>query len=319
MKVGIAYSTLDDSRRAGRMVAEEAYDAWGWDVEYRFERVSDQNGDGIYEIVHSSGWLNFGDDVIPEWIDGGLVQGQEYTYRFKTRDVPLGGMITPNQTEYSVLRSAIADADTTPPNPDPAEWGLEPVSIGAGATSIEMRAIAATDPQGNDVEYFFECIDDGHNSGWQAERYWLDTGLTIDQMYTYRFRARDLSANFNMTGWSVLRSAVAGEEPPPVDNEPPTPNPARWEIFPYTWGPIDGLYYHVMQAEVHDDASGYVEYRFVGHDGGPSSGWQIEVDYVTQVVGPNIPYSYHIEVRDLYGNTTAPSTTCIADHPCTDY
>ena len=82
------------------MVAKEAIDAWGWDVEYYFECV---HGDG-----HDSGWQK--SRVYIDTRSGS--KGMEYGYRVKARDA-LG-----NETKWSTIRFA-GVADTTPPTPAP--------------------------------------------------------------------------------------------------------------------------------------------------------------------------------------------------------
>jgi hypothetical protein len=62
---------------------------------------------------------------------------------------------------------------------------------------------------GNGVEYYFECISGGcHDSGWQSSSTYTDTGLASATAYTYRVKARDLSAGSNETGWSADASAT---------------------------------------------------------------------------------------------------------------
>ena len=75
-------------------------------------------------------------------------------------------------------------ADTTAPTPDPLTWEVEP-KVGDYGT-ITMTASNASDPYG--VEYYFENITRGTNSGWQGGRTWTETGLDPDTEYTYPHR-----------------------------------------------------------------------------------------------------------------------------------
>lgn len=100
-----------------------------------------------------------------------------------------------------------AAADPFPPSPDPMQWSLRPQA--ASPSSIKMKAVEAEDPDG--VEYYFETLTaGGHDSGWQAETTYLDTGLTEGQAYSYRVKARDLSASHNETAFSGEAAATAG-------------------------------------------------------------------------------------------------------------
>jgi hypothetical protein len=95
--------------------------------------------------------------------------------------------------------------DTKAPEPDPMTW-LKPPSA-MDAASIAMMATTATDISG--VEYYFECVAGGcHDSGWQSSSTYTDNGLASATTYTYRVKARDLSAGSNETGWSAEASAT---------------------------------------------------------------------------------------------------------------
>jgi len=90
-------------------------------------------------------------------------------------------------------------ADTTPPEPDPASWDIEPYAT--SSSSILMAATAATDDNG--VEYYFENMTiGGHSSGWQESANWTDSSLDSSTEYCYRVKTRDKSANANECGWS---------------------------------------------------------------------------------------------------------------------
>jgi hypothetical protein len=70
-----------------------------------------------------------------------------------------------------------------------------------------MTATTASDESG--VEYYFECtMTGGHDSGWQSNPSYTDTGLSPETTYTYRVKARDLSFNQNETGYSSSESST---------------------------------------------------------------------------------------------------------------
>ncbi|GAG19105.1 unnamed protein product, partial [marine sediment metagenome] len=146
---------------------------------------------------HNSGW-----QMNSTYQDTGLQPNTQYTYRAKARDKSQNY----NETAWSGALSATTDfADTTPPTPDPLTWAAVPHST--GTSSISMTATTASDPAG--VKYYFECTaGPGHNSAWRTTTTYNDTGLDPNTQYTYRVRARDLSANQNQTAWSAPQSAT---------------------------------------------------------------------------------------------------------------
>ncbi len=102
--------------------------------------------------------------------------------------------------------------DTTPPTPNPMIFEYTPHVIDQG--TIAMEAVQASDPSG--VEYYFTCISGGgRDSGWQSEAVYIDTNLNPETEYTYTVKARDLSANQNITSESDPASAIT----PPIGNQ----------------------------------------------------------------------------------------------------
>ncbi|MCK4751861.1 MAG: hypothetical protein KAS75_00340, partial [Planctomycetes bacterium] len=97
-------------------------------------------------------------------------------------------------------------ADTTPPEPNPMTWSVQPYAT--GSKSIAMKATTASDLSG--VEYYFECTSGGGNdSGWQSSNpVYEDTGLNPGAEYSYCVKTRDKSANQNETGFSAVVSAT---------------------------------------------------------------------------------------------------------------
>jgi len=276
------------------MIAETAFDYWGWDVEYYFECA--------FGDCHDSGWQEN-----RAYTDTGLAYGVEYGYRVKARD-GVG-----NETEWSPIRYA-GGADTTPPAPAPYIESIGPNS----PTSISMIATIPYDDSG--VEYYFESTSvGGHDSGWQDDPNYTDIDLDPNTTYSYRVKARDRSPAQNETAWSVAASATTLV---PVDNIAPTPNPMEWDPTVDPNG-FDGTprevyggggtfdYWVEMRAAVATDASGGVEYFFECIDApgvwpaGFSSGWQAATDYTVQVGRPNQGLRFRVWARDLFGNKTA--------------
>ncbi|MBN1868116.1 hypothetical protein JW916_12595, partial [Candidatus Sumerlaeota bacterium] len=158
-------------------------------VEYFFECTA---GGG-----HDSGWQDS-----PIYVDTGLDELVTYTYRVRARDKSPAQ----NATAWSSSDSAMTP-DGTAPTPDPMTWRGAPSLV--STSTIAMTATTATDP--SDVEYYFECVSGGgHDSGWQDDPYYEDTGLTEGVIYAYRVRARDKSPAQNATAWSDTRYESPG-------------------------------------------------------------------------------------------------------------
>ncbi|MBW7998470.1 MAG: hypothetical protein FVQ81_18240, partial [Candidatus Glassbacteria bacterium] len=88
-----------------------------------------------------------------------------------------------------------------------------------------------------------------------------------------------------------------------TDNTAPTPDPATFAINP---AGVNG-YTISMTATTGTDANGYIEYYFEetsGTPGGTDSGWQSSATYSDFPLTLSTSYSYRVQMRDIYGNTT---------------
>lgn len=303
-------STSPENPNSISMVAKNAADAWNFwvgDVQYYFDCVSGGGTD--------SGWQDE-----PIYIDVGLVLGDEYGYRVRARDassqIPAGDTEPGNKTDWSPIRYAIVGQeppppeDHNPPTPNPMTWAVLPNQT--SATSIAMAASPATDDTSG-VEYYFECIDDGTNSGWKTGSTWEDTTCLPETTYTYRVKARDTSAWLNETGWSTEESATTPAEeepPPPPDNNPPAP--VAWEVYPYETGGGMEAYANMTAAEAIDlEGNGPVQYFFQCVEVPQyNSGWtedRVWNDYPIGRAGKM--FKFHFKVRDSLGNESAWSTS----------
>ena len=283
------------------MTAETATDAWGWDVDYYFESISEDGG-------HDSGWLRS-----PTYTDGGLTPGVQYGYRVKARD-GVG-----NETEWSVVR--YAGLDSTPPAPAPY---IETI-FALSETSVSMTSSVAIDD--SEVEYYFESTSDGgHDSGWQVDPNYIDIDLDPNTEYSYRVKARDASAFLNETDWSAT---VTVRTLASLDLIAPTPDPMEWDLTQDPNG-LDGrpreividpnaLYGNgaTMTAVVAVDAGGGpVEYFFeCTTNSGFSSGWQASEIYIVLLGRTGQGHRFRVKARDQFRNETAWSTEERADPP----
>jgi len=272
------------------MTAKSAVDAWGWDVQYYFERVPDGQP--------SSGWQKS-----PTWQDTGLTTDFTYGYRVKASD-QLG-----NETDWSEVRYARSKLDITPPSIP--NWQMEPNVI--SISEISMEAAPVFDD--SDVEYYFGALTvGGHDSGWQDDPNYTDIGLTSDTEYCYRVKARDKSPNQNESGWS---SRACATTLPPIETMPPTPDPMQFDEngLPTEIDSGGGFdqYYVTMTAVEATDESGGVEYYFLCLEpaelsgvspNGLSSGWITEPTWTVRVGRQNQLLRFQVKARDIYGNET---------------
>ncbi len=213
------------------------------------------------------------------------------------------------------------------PAPAPT-WLLEPTAI--SQTSVIMEATTAFDESG--VEYYFENTSgNGHDSGWQDDPNYIDSGLDPNTEYSYRVKARDKSPAQNETGWSEIISVITTPTGA-VDFIAPTPNPMEWDSVVDPNG-FDGMprevyggggsfdYWAEMRAIEATDASGVVEYMFeCTTEPRFSSGWLTfpagQVPTYTVLLGRSGQgHRFRVKARDQFGNETAWSTEERADPP----
>lgn len=182
--------------------------------------------------------------------------------------------------------------DVAAPSPDPLSFEIAPTAV--DATTVGMVAVTASDASGP-VEYYFENLTNGDNSGWITETRWDNSGLVSGTQYDFRVRARD--AEGNEGDWAETASAAPGN-----DAIAPTPNPMIFEIAPTALGE-DSV---TMSAAVASDING-VEYEFVAVGSGNSSGWQASPTYTDTGLVAGTEYTYQVRARDQssFANATA--------------
>ncbi len=190
-----------------------------------------------------------------------------------------------------------------PPIPNPMIWATLPHAT--SPYSIAMIATTATSTDSSGVEYFFENSSiAGHDSGWQDEPNYTDTGLNPNTTYSYKVKARN-KTNQLETDWSEIVSATT----PTDDNTPPMPDPMQWaadgEPKEIKIGSGSFDFYATMTASEATDESGVVEYFFqCTTEPALSSGWQQDRTYTVRVGRANQRNRFRVKARDLFGNET---------------
>jgi len=185
--------------------------------------------------------------------------------------------------------------DLSPPSPDPMSFAIGPTAV--DLSTVGMVATTALDPSGP-VEYYFENVTKGENSGWIAGTNWENTGLNAGS-YEYRVKARDSEGNETAFSSSITAS-------PGNDVTPPSPDPMGFAVAPMALGENSIS----MEVIVASDING-VEYYFdCLTAGGNDSGWIDVVSYTDTGLAPGTEYSYRVRARDKSSgqNVTADSS-----------
>jgi hypothetical protein len=111
----------------------------------------------------------------------------------------------------SVEVSALFGGSSFSVSPEPVTWKSVPQA--SGYTSVRMEATAVA---GSNVQYWFDEISGnagGADSGWQDSPVFEADGLLAGTTYTYRVKARLLSANPSATAFSASSSATTDAYP----------------------------------------------------------------------------------------------------------
>ncbi|MHC4425643.1 MAG: NosD domain-containing protein [Planctomycetota bacterium] len=271
--------------------------AYGGTTQASMSPLSDEGNvaDLNPEVDDADDWVDYSDMIllINEWLS-------------EVGDMPLAEDLNRDGLVDFTDFAALVD-NWHPPLPPPI-WEMEPHAT--STRTIAMSVVVAV-PSGESVEYYFDSNSPGgHDSGWQDEPNYTDTGLDPNTEYNYRVKARN-KATLVETAYSDWRSART-----PPDLEPPGPDPATWATEPYAISPASIR----MEAMIASDDSG-VEYYFdcTSHPT-YSSGWQDSPIYeITSLPGlPELPkdlYSFVVRVRDKAPsrNTTGDSTEVTVD------
>ena len=255
--------------------------------------IADLNPD----VNDANDWVDYNDMLLlaNKWLSNELTLAE---------DLDRNGTV--DFTDYAILVNNFQPKiqPPQPPDPNPMTWQTEPYAT--SRTAIEMTATIATSSDDSSVEYYFQSLSlGGHDSGWQDEPNYTDTGLNADTEYSYIVKARN-KADLIETAFSGLRSATTF----PEDTTPPNPDPAIWDTEPY----VSSAGSIRMVATTASDESG-VEYFFAcSSNAAYSSNWQDSPVYQVNSL-PKNTYSFVVRARDKSPNrnTTGDSVQIAID------
>ncbi len=241
------------------MTANVAMDNCIGDIEYKFVCT--------YREPGSTGGADRDWSTDRTYTDTGLSVGKQYAYVCLARDS------YENQTLPSLAVRTYAGDDSEAPvtlataaQPTKARWLVFPQTASIEGTVASVRMVAETAKDISGVQYFFECTSgNGNNSTWQDSPEYVDTGLVVGQLYTYRIKTRDKSRNLNEGVWSEPAS-VTPDASTIVDNNKPYPMPFITNaVQTFETGQLSGQngWHNITAVALSADASYPVWYKFI--------------------------------------------------------
>jgi parallel beta-helix repeat protein len=276
------YTTRSDNLTDVKMV----------DMGYHYPIGPEREKCRLCDLIHD-GIIDFNDLAvfISHWLDEGCLdlyascEGTDFTYDTYV-----------DFDDYAFFANCWLVEDVCAPVPNPMEWLRMPhLTTTAYPYSISMTAKTAFDAWSWPVQYYFQCVfGDCHDSGWQDETTYEDTGLK-PSVYGYRVRARDVLPGrepnqCNLTEWSVVGYSGTG------DVTPPAPVPAIILIEPVSPNSI-----RMIASEAYDESG--VQYYFEALTAGAhDSNWLDEPNYTDVNLVPDTTYCYRVKARDMSDN-----------------
>lgn len=166
--------------------------------------VRDAGGNAVETIDVTSDAVEIVENTVSIFLSAPLTGSQAFYV-----EIDEGAILNLDDTPYPGIagddywRFTTREPDNTPPEPNPMAFAVAPFA--ADSESISMIASTATDDT-PPVQYLFENVTLGRDTGWIVDPEWTDTGLDMNMTYEYRVKARD--AIGNETGWSPTYPAM---------------------------------------------------------------------------------------------------------------
>jgi len=276
---GASEPALADNTNVTMMCTFASDDSF-YGVQHYFENTNTGVNSGWQDGVYSYKWAEYG-----------LPPGSTNSYRCKARDKSANS----NETAWSSVVTVVLPApDTTPPDPDPMTWAVEPIVV--DSINIFMKANTATDARYG-VEYLFENTNTGVNSGWQASPIWGHQYQEYGTPLNYRVKARDTSPQTNETDWSAVAQVTipTPEKGLLIDASFQMPSYNNGTANPYFvgWSWVDSANTKILLSGS-DGAPGDASNRVIQYDSTGCSatydtdhGWTVDASYTLRVnAGP---------------------------------
>jgi M6 family metalloprotease-like protein len=228
--------------------------------------------------------------------------GTNMTFWFNAEDCNNNGIAdnediaggTSQDCNFNDIPDECETGDICPPTPNPPSWVQEPTPT--GTTSITMQAYAS-DPSG--VEYTFDAAgNNSHDRGWAAAGAYTDSGLDINRNYTYRVKARDLSATLNEGFYTDVVAVATNIQTPAALSVGTVTETSITVTAPGTFTRLasaqSGLYFEVL-----DPGDNPV--------GGSNANAWVKTQTITATgLTSGVTYRFRVKARNYYGeNETA--------------
>ena len=275
-----------------------------------FGKTSDGKSSGLAGSKVASSLKGYMVDFVSPTFSSGTISATLDTKTTKAANAASSSITTVVNNLITTLSKYTPVTDTTAPTPNPMTWALggEPNAI--SDTQIMMTAATATDTDSPPVLYYFTNKTlAGHDSGWQSDTTYTDSGLSSNTLYTYTVMAEDSKAPVpNVTAASADTNATTHAL---ATTTTPDPNPPGWATLPTAVSDTS----ITMTSTTETGAAGtQIQYYFRNKNGsgghsGHDSGWQASSTYTDIGLAPDTNYGYTVKARDnaLVPNYTAES------------
>ncbi|MDP0490446.1 MAG: Ig-like domain-containing protein [Verrucomicrobiota bacterium JB023] len=157
---------------------------------------------GDFNLRNGSNFLDVTEVLAPP-----VIVSNSLDHIASVEDYSSSGSYATVAADLSDHPSVWASYDFTPPSALPMTWAASPAE--SALCEVSMQADFVSDS--NNVEYYFtnKTVADGsHDSGWQRDRSYTDTGLEPETTYEYTVKVRDLSPNLNEGTESAIASVT---------------------------------------------------------------------------------------------------------------